>query len=117
MSQENVEIVRRAFEYGFMDAAIEPMCWWLLRPPARARRRARLLPGGLVRRPLEAVAARAGRWRYHRHMGPGAVQPIARGVDGPCEVLIARSAGHRAHRQAADLFEDRLLAFLGRQGA
>jgi hypothetical protein len=27
MSQENVEIVRRAFEYEFMDAAVEPMCW------------------------------------------------------------------------------------------
>ena len=34
--------------------------------------------------------------------------------DGPCEVLIAPGAGHWPHREAADLFEERLLAFLGR---
>ena len=31
---------------------------------------------------------------------------------GPCEVLIAEGAGHWPHREAADLFHERLLAFL-----
>jgi pimeloyl-ACP methyl ester carboxylesterase len=35
--------------------------------------------------------------------------------DGPCDVLIAEGAGHWPHREAADLFEERLLAFLGGQ--
>jgi pimeloyl-ACP methyl ester carboxylesterase len=35
--------------------------------------------------------------------------------DGPCEVLIAPGAGHWPHREAADLFEERLLAFLDGQ--
>lgn len=34
--------------------------------------------------------------------------------DGPCEVVIAPGAGHWPHREAADLFEERLLAFLAR---
>jgi pimeloyl-ACP methyl ester carboxylesterase len=37
--------------------------------------------------------------------------------DGPCEVLIAPGAGHWPHREAADLFEQRLLAFLAGQAA
>ena len=32
--------------------------------------------------------------------------------DGPCDVVIAQGAGHWAHREAADLFEERLLGFL-----
>jgi pimeloyl-ACP methyl ester carboxylesterase len=32
--------------------------------------------------------------------------------DGPCEVLIAEGAGHWPHREAADLFHERLLGFL-----
>ena len=31
---------------------------------------------------------------------------------GPCEVLIAEGAGHWPHREAADLFDRRLLDFL-----
>jgi pimeloyl-ACP methyl ester carboxylesterase len=37
--------------------------------------------------------------------------------DGPCEVLIAPGASHWPHREAADLFEERLLAFLAGQAA
>jgi pimeloyl-ACP methyl ester carboxylesterase len=37
--------------------------------------------------------------------------------DGPCDVLIAQGAGHWPHREAADVFEERLLAFLAGQGA
>jgi len=33
--------------------------------------------------------------------------------DGPCEVLIAEGAGHWPHREAAALFHERLLTFLG----
>lgn len=33
--------------------------------------------------------------------------------DGPCEVVIAEGAGHWPHREAADLFHERLLAWLG----
>ncbi len=32
--------------------------------------------------------------------------------DGPCEVLIAEGAGHWPHREAAELFQGRLIAFL-----
>ena len=32
--------------------------------------------------------------------------------DGPCDVLIAEGAGHWPHREAAELFDQRLLAFL-----
>jgi pimeloyl-ACP methyl ester carboxylesterase len=32
---------------------------------------------------------------------------------GPCEVLVADGAGHWPHREAAPLFHERLLAFLG----
>ena len=32
---------------------------------------------------------------------------------GPCEVLIADGAGHWPHREAAEIFHQRLLAFLG----
>jgi pimeloyl-ACP methyl ester carboxylesterase len=35
--------------------------------------------------------------------------------DGRCDVLIAPGAGHWPHREAADLFEERLLAFLAGQ--
>ncbi len=34
------------------------------------------------------------------------------GFDGPCEVLIADDAGHWPHRESAELFHERLLAFL-----
>jgi pimeloyl-ACP methyl ester carboxylesterase len=34
------------------------------------------------------------------------------GFDGPCEVVIAEGAGHWPHREAADLFNQRLLGFL-----
>lgn len=37
--------------------------------------------------------------------------------DGPCDVLIAPGAGHWPHREAADLFEQRLLSFLDQEGA
>lgn len=33
--------------------------------------------------------------------------------DGPCDVLIAEGAGHWPHREAAPLFQERLLAWLG----
>lgn len=33
--------------------------------------------------------------------------------DGPCEVLIADGAGHWPHREAAELFHERLVAWLG----
>jgi pimeloyl-ACP methyl ester carboxylesterase len=33
--------------------------------------------------------------------------------DAPCEVLIAEGAGHWPHREAAQLFQERLIAFLG----
>src|ERR1700722_11633195 len=33
--------------------------------------------------------------------------------DGPCEILIAEGAGHWPHREAAELFTERLLSFLG----
>ena len=32
--------------------------------------------------------------------------------EGPCEVLIAEGAGHWPHREAGELFDERLLAFL-----
>jgi pimeloyl-ACP methyl ester carboxylesterase len=32
--------------------------------------------------------------------------------DGPCEVLIVDGAGHWPHRENAELFEQRLTAFL-----
>jgi pimeloyl-ACP methyl ester carboxylesterase len=36
----------------------------------------------------------------------------AEAFEGPCEVLIAEGAGHWPHREAAELFEQRLVAFL-----
>jgi pimeloyl-ACP methyl ester carboxylesterase len=35
---------------------------------------------------------------------------------GPCEIVIADGAGHWPHREAADLFHEHLLAFLGGLG-
>jgi pimeloyl-ACP methyl ester carboxylesterase len=33
--------------------------------------------------------------------------------DGPCDVLLVEGAGHWPHREASELFEERLLSFLG----
>ena len=44
----------------------------------------------------------------------------AEAFEGPCEVVVAEGAGHWPHREAAELFDERLLAFLAglpQQGA
>jgi pimeloyl-ACP methyl ester carboxylesterase len=42
----------------------------------------------------------------------GAFTRSPEAFSGPCDVLIAEGAGHWPHREAADLFNRRLLAFL-----
>ena len=72
---------------------------------------------------------------YYRHASPGGAGQLSppalvvggttdildveaftrspEGFDGRCEVLIADGAGHWPHREAAGLFHERLVAFLG----
>lgn len=79
-----------------------------------------------------------GALSYYRHSSPGGIdrlgQPglIVGGTadiispdtfrrspeyfTGPCDVVIADGAGHWPHREAADLFHERLLAFLAKVG-
>jgi pimeloyl-ACP methyl ester carboxylesterase len=45
-------------------------------------------------------------------LDPEALRRSPDAFDGPCDVLIAEGAGHWAHREAPDMFEERLLAFL-----
>jgi pimeloyl-ACP methyl ester carboxylesterase len=41
-----------------------------------------------------------------------AFTPSSEAFEGPCDVLIAEGAGHWPHREAAERFDQRLLAFL-----
>jgi len=43
---------------------------------------------------------------------PSAFTGSAELFSGPCEILIAEGAGHWPHRESAELFHERLLAFL-----
>ena len=43
---------------------------------------------------------------------PAAFTGSAELFSGPCEILIADGAGHWPHRESAELFHERLLAFL-----
>lgn len=45
-------------------------------------------------------------------IAPEAFTRSREGFSGPCDVLIAEGAGHWPHREAAALFNERLLAFL-----
>jgi pimeloyl-ACP methyl ester carboxylesterase len=43
---------------------------------------------------------------------PEPIERSAEAFDGPCETMIADGAGHWPHREAADAFHERLVAFL-----